>query len=143
LTDAQVFGVIDRNAAGVPTAGGSAPGFAVVPSANVTGQPGFCTLERSGDPNYEFLVRFFVRATGAMAVTVRDAGWKVRPYRASLCAQLDIGLCTLPRIESGEECLGSGEHTPVGGACGLPNGAGAERCRDDYGANSKGEEESD
>jgi Ca2+-binding RTX toxin-like protein len=69
--DAQVFGVIDRNSAGVPTAGGSAPGFAVVPGANVTGQPGFCTLERSPDPSYQFLVRFFVRATGALAVTVR------------------------------------------------------------------------
>ena len=72
--DAQVFGVIDRNAAGVPTGGGSAPGFAVVPSANVTGQPGFCTLERSADPSYQFLVRFFVRATGALAVTVRLVG---------------------------------------------------------------------
>jgi len=70
----MVFGVIDRNAAGVPTGGGSAPGFAVVPTANVSGQPGFCTLERSGDPSYEFLVRFFVRATGAMAVTVRLVG---------------------------------------------------------------------
>jgi hypothetical protein len=73
-TDTMIFGVIDRNAAGVPTGGGSAPGFAVVPTANVTGQPGFCTVERSPDPSYDFLVRFFVRATGAMAVTVRLVG---------------------------------------------------------------------
>lgn len=72
--DAQVFGVIDRTASGVPTAGGPAPGFAVVPTANVTGQPGFCRLERSADPSYEFLVRFFVRATGLLAVTVRLVG---------------------------------------------------------------------
>jgi hemolysin type calcium-binding protein len=70
-TDTMVFGVIDRNAAGVPTGGGSAPGFAVVPTANLTGQPGFCTIERSADPSFDYLVRFFVRATGAMAVTVR------------------------------------------------------------------------
>jgi Ca2+-binding RTX toxin-like protein len=72
--DTQVFGVIDRDAAGVPTGGGSAPGFAVVPTANVSGQGGFCTVERSGDPSYEFLIRFFVRATGALAVTIRTSG---------------------------------------------------------------------
>jgi hypothetical protein len=72
--DAQIFGVTDRNAAGVPTAGGTAPGFAVVPGVNVTGQPGFCTVERSADPSFEFLVRFFVRATGNLAVTVRLVG---------------------------------------------------------------------
>jgi hypothetical protein len=72
--DTMVFGVIDRNAAGVPTAGGSAPGFAVIPTANVSGQGGFCTVERSADPSYEFLVRFFLRATGALAVTVRLVG---------------------------------------------------------------------
>ena len=71
--DAQVFGVIDRDARGVPTGRGPAPGFAVVPGANVTGQPGFCTLERSADPSYQFLVRFFVRATGALAVSARLA----------------------------------------------------------------------
>ena len=73
-TDLQIFGVIDRNAANVPTSAGPAPGFANVPSANVSGSPGFCTLERSADPSYEFLVRFFVRATGGLAVTVRLIG---------------------------------------------------------------------
>jgi hypothetical protein len=72
--DTMIFGVIDRNAAGVPTGGGPAPGFAVVPTANVSGQPGFCTIERSTDPSFQFLVRFFVRATGAMAVTLRLTG---------------------------------------------------------------------
>ena len=72
--DTMVFGVIDRNAAGVPTGGGSAPGFVVVPTANVSGQGGFCTIERSSDPSFDFLARFFVRATGALAVTVRLVG---------------------------------------------------------------------
>jgi hypothetical protein len=71
--DTLVFGVIDR-ANGIPTAGPSAPGFSVVPTANVSGQGGFCTVERSPDPSYEFLVRFFVRATGALAVTIRTQG---------------------------------------------------------------------
>jgi hypothetical protein len=43
--------------------------------SNVTGSPGFCTLERiPAEPNslgYDFLVRFFVRATGNLAVTIR------------------------------------------------------------------------
>src|SRR5690606_18669577 len=45
-----------------------------VPTANVTGQGGFCTLERVDDPGrrgYDFLVRFFSRATGNLLVTVR------------------------------------------------------------------------
>ena len=71
--DAEVFGVIDKEN-NVPTLTGTAPGFPQgVPTANVSGSPGFCTLERVTDPNlgYEFLARFFVRATGALAVTVR------------------------------------------------------------------------
>lgn len=73
-TDTMVFGVIDRNAAGVPTGGGSAPGFVVVPTANLSGSGGFCTVERSTDPSFDHLARFFVRATGALAVTVRLVG---------------------------------------------------------------------
>jgi hypothetical protein len=71
--DTLVFGVIDR-ANGVPTAGPPAPGFGVVPTANVSGQGGFCTVERSPDPTYDFLVRFFARATGNLAVTIRTQG---------------------------------------------------------------------
>lgn len=72
--DAQIFGVIDRFN-NVPTLNGSAPGFPHgVPTANVSGSPGFCTLERVAEDStlgYDFLVRFFVRATGALAVTIR------------------------------------------------------------------------
>jgi hypothetical protein len=73
--DAQVFGVIDRDANNVPTLSGPVPGFPRgVPTAEVTDSPGFCTLERIGERNslnYDFLVRFFVRSTGALAVTIR------------------------------------------------------------------------
>jgi hypothetical protein len=71
--DAQVFGTIDR-LNNVPTLTDPVAGHPTgVPTANVTGQGGFCTLERVTDPTlgYDYLVRFFVRATGALAVTVR------------------------------------------------------------------------
>lgn len=73
--DAQVFGMIDRDANNVPilspvTGRHKRTGL---PTADVTGQGGFCTLEdvRGSGLGYEFLVRFFVRATSALAVTVR------------------------------------------------------------------------
>jgi hypothetical protein len=75
-TDAMVFGVIDRDDNDVPTLDGTADGFPEgIPTADVTGQGGFCTLERVEDDTlgYEFLVRFFVRATGDLAVTIRLA----------------------------------------------------------------------
>jgi hypothetical protein len=71
--DAIVFGVIDKDAQNRPTSGGPAPGFAAIPTANVSGQGGFCTIERVTDPSlsYEFLMKFLSRATGALIVTVR------------------------------------------------------------------------
>lgn len=86
--DAQVFGVIDTEVIGVVDATDPDPenvGKEIkkpiideetkLPTANVTGSPGFCRLERVQDPNlgYDFLVRFFVRATGNLAVTIRLA----------------------------------------------------------------------
>ncbi|MGH2353939.1 MAG: hypothetical protein ACRDI2_07015 [Chloroflexota bacterium] len=74
-TDAQVFGVIDRDASNVPTLTGEALGFpAGIPTANTSGSPGFCTLERvpaEAGLGYEWLVRFVARATGNLAVTIR------------------------------------------------------------------------
>jgi hypothetical protein len=70
--DVQVFGVIDR-VAGVPTLTGPVPGYPQgVPTANVSGQNGFCRIDPA-DPEsgYDFLIRFFVRSTGNLAVTVR------------------------------------------------------------------------
>jgi hypothetical protein len=72
--DAQIVGVLDRNQQNVPTLGGQAPGFPQgIPTANVSGSPGFCRLERlsSADLGYEFLVRFVGRANGNVAVTLR------------------------------------------------------------------------
>jgi RTX calcium-binding nonapeptide repeat (4 copies) len=70
--DAMVFGVIDKDGNNRPISGGSAPGFENIPSVNVSGQGGFCTIERAdGTTGYEFLIRFFSRATGALLVTVR------------------------------------------------------------------------
>jgi RTX calcium-binding nonapeptide repeat (4 copies) len=74
--DAMVFGTMDRDTNNVPILSAPVPGYPHgVPTANVSGQGGFCTLEPVDDPSlgYEFLVRFFVRATGNLAVTIRLA----------------------------------------------------------------------
>ena len=74
-SDAQIFGTIDRDANNVPTLTGPVPGHPTgVPTANVSGQGAFCTLERIDDASslgYEFLVRFVSRATGNLIVTIR------------------------------------------------------------------------
>lgn len=75
--DAQVFGLIDRdpNDSARPRLNGPADGYTqALPSVDTTGQPGFCTIERvpaDSELGYEFLARFFVRATGNLAVTLR------------------------------------------------------------------------
>ncbi len=70
--DALIFGVTDR-VDGKPVLSSAVPGFPFgLPTANVTGQGGFCTVEpASPDSGYDFLVKFFGRATGNLAVTVR------------------------------------------------------------------------
>jgi hypothetical protein len=70
--DALVFGVTDR-LNGIPVLSAAIDGFPFgVPTANVSGQGGFCTVEAAPTGSgYDFLVRFFVRATGNLAVTVR------------------------------------------------------------------------
>ena len=99
--DAQVFGVIDRNANNVPTREGEAPGFERgVPTAEVTDSPGFCRLERIGATNsldYDFLVRFFVRSTDALAVTVR-----VEDTEQVFCTSRAGGEITFANLEQDE-----------------------------------------
>lgn len=70
--DALVFGVTDRVGI-IPTLSAPAGNFPFgVPTANVSGQGGFCTIVPApADSGYDFLVRFIVRASGAQAVTVR------------------------------------------------------------------------
>lgn len=75
FSDALVFGTIDR-VDDVPVLSAATGKYrrTGLPTANVTGQGGFCTLERLADPlgrGFDFLVRFFVRATGNLAVTIR------------------------------------------------------------------------
>ena len=73
--DALVFATVDRDGI-VPTLTEPVPGFPNgIPTANGTGQNGFCTLEQVPEDNslgYAFLVRFFTKAAGnALLATVR------------------------------------------------------------------------
>jgi hypothetical protein len=74
--DTLVFGTIDRDANNVPVIS-PVDGRHVetgLPTANVSGQGGFCRLDAVADPaarGFEFLVRFFSRATGNLLVTIR------------------------------------------------------------------------
>jgi len=73
--DTLIFGNIDRDADNIPIISATTGRHAStgVPTADVTNQGGFCTLERvqDGAAGYQFLVRFFIRATGILAVTLR------------------------------------------------------------------------
>ncbi len=74
-TDALIFGNIDRDASNIPIISPTTGRHAKtgIPTADVTNQGGFCTVERVEDPDfgYQFLVRFFLRASGNLAVTLR------------------------------------------------------------------------
>jgi hypothetical protein len=76
-TDALVMGAIDRDASNVPVIAPATGRYEEtgLPTADVTGQAGFCTLEDVRDQKlgYDFLVRFFLKSTGALAVTIRVA----------------------------------------------------------------------
>ena len=76
--DVQVFGLIDRDHNNVPILSPITGVFSETgaPTVNVTGSPGFCRLEYVGDTDlgFDFLVRFFVRSTGNLAVTIRLEG---------------------------------------------------------------------
>jgi Ca2+-binding RTX toxin-like protein len=75
--DALVFGTIDRDpVTNVPILSpvDGRHSETGLPTANVTGQGGFCTLEAVQDPaarGFQFLVRFFSKANGNLLVTVR------------------------------------------------------------------------
>jgi len=88
--DALVFGVTDKSA-GTPILSAPVPGFPYgIPSANVSGQGGFCTLEAApASSGYDYLVRFFGRATGNLAVTVR-----VRDVEQLFCTSVAGGQIT-------------------------------------------------
>jgi len=76
--DALIFGATDRDTVAdpetgvrLPTLRFGVPGFPQgIPTANVSGQSNFCTIESSPSPNYQFLVRF-LSAAGNILATVR------------------------------------------------------------------------
>jgi hypothetical protein len=79
--DALVFGATDRESVADPQTGVRLPtlrfgvfGFPRgIPTADVSGQPQHCTIERSPLANYEFLVRFRGPANNIIVtVRVRD-----------------------------------------------------------------------
>jgi RTX calcium-binding nonapeptide repeat (4 copies) len=78
--DALVFGTTDREAVPDPATGVRLPtllfgvaGFPQgIPTANVSSQSNFCTIEDSPSPGYQYLVRFR-GAAGNIIVTVRVA----------------------------------------------------------------------
>jgi hypothetical protein len=79
--DALVFGATDRQLAAdpqtgvrLPTLRSGVPGFPQgIPTADISGQPQHCTIERSPLANYEFLVRFRGPANNIIVtVRVRD-----------------------------------------------------------------------
>ncbi len=72
--DAIVFAVIDRDGANVPIAQQLAGAYGERPivTANLTGAPGFCTIDPApAGSGYEWLVRFVRRADNVLLVTVR------------------------------------------------------------------------
>jgi len=74
--DAQVFGVIDVDANGLPGLTPVAGTAYSLPTMSITGMDGRCELDVVQDPafGYQWLVRFFVRSTGESRATVRLAG---------------------------------------------------------------------
>jgi hypothetical protein len=93
--DALVFGTIDRDpVTNVPilspvTARHSDTGL---PTANVSGQAGFCKLEAVRDPaarGVQFLVRFISKANGNVLVTVRT-----RDVEQVFCTAADAAVVT-------------------------------------------------
>ena len=93
--DALVFGTIDRDpVTNVPVLSPVDGKHARtgLPTANVSAQGGFCTLEAVADPDargFEFLVRFFSKTTGALLVTVR-----VRDVEQVFCTAEDAPAIT-------------------------------------------------
>jgi len=79
--DALIFGATDRDTVAEPTTGVrlptltfGVPGFPLgIPTANVSGQANFCTIDESPSPEYQFLVRFRSGA-GNILATVRVNG---------------------------------------------------------------------
>lgn len=96
-TDALIMGSIDRDVFNVPLIVPARGAFrrTGLPTADVTGQAGFCTLEdvRGTNLGYDFLVRFFGKATGALAATVR-----VSEVEQVFCTSQDAAAITFANL---------------------------------------------
>jgi hypothetical protein len=111
--DALVFGTIDRDADNVPILSPVTGVHAKtgLPTANVSGQGGFCRLERVVDPagrGFGFLVRFFVRATGNLAVTIRT-----RDVEQVFCTSETGGAITFANLTAPTPAFGEVDLTAV------------------------------
>ncbi len=72
--DAHVFGIIDRDDAGVPILTPSDIRRRTgIPTANTSGLPGFCALEKvsRAETGYDYFVRFTTFGDGLLKVTIR------------------------------------------------------------------------
>jgi Ca2+-binding RTX toxin-like protein len=101
--DALVFGTIDRDPdTDVPILSPVSGRHADtgLPTANVAGQGGFCTLEAAQDPaarGFEFLVRFFSKANGNLLVTVRTRDVEQVFCTAQNAAAITVADLTQPK----------------------------------------------
>jgi hypothetical protein len=75
--DALILGNVDKDASNIPVLAPATGRYAKtgLPTADLTGQGGFCTIDKVESPDfgYEFLIRFFLRASGRLAVTMRTS----------------------------------------------------------------------
>jgi hypothetical protein len=108
-----VFGTIDRDpTTNVPILSPVAGRHAQtgIPTANVTGQNGFCTVEAVEDPaarGFQFLVRFFSKANGNLLVTVRTRDVEQVFCTAQNAAAITFADLTRPHPEFVEIPLGA------------------------------------
>lgn len=100
--DAQVFGLLTKDSNNVPIISPADGRFSEtgLPTVDIAGSPGFCRLEYVGDTDlgFEFLVRFFVRATGNLAVTVR-----LKDVEQVFCTNEAGGEMTYANLRDGED----------------------------------------
>jgi len=101
--DALIFGTIDRDpGTGVPllTPVKGRHAATGLPTANVSSQGGFCTVEAVQDPTargFQFLVRFFSKANGNLLVTVRT-----RNVEQVFCTAPDAAAITFADLTAGK-----------------------------------------
>jgi hypothetical protein len=109
--DALVFGTLDSdpdtNVPILSPVGGRHAGTGL-PTANVSAQGGFCTVEAAADPDargFEFLVRFFSKANRNLLVTVRTRDVEQVFCTAEDAAAITFADLTAPKPDFDEIAL--------------------------------------